>query len=219
MPNSISHLTPALYLKIKFPKWIDVTAICIGAIAPDLTLFFYGLRNISHSLLGQVYWTIPMTFIINFFFIKYIASFMSKIANKNGFIPRILKYYGVDDWNLLKGRKLNKKSILITLYSALIGGLTHLLLDLPSHPYVELFFPWGVFRNFEFLWIPVIDLSIISIETWRFDSFIIVSDIVWVVEDIIFFIISLKLFRHIKKNKLLKHWSDLNIELEGQLTN
>lgn len=141
MPNSISHQAPVLYLKRKFPKWIDGTSACIGAMVPDFTFFFFDLRKISHSLLGQLYWTLPITFILTIIFSKYLAPFLSKIAQKEGIIPRVMKYFGIDDWHLLASKKFNRKLIIVILYSSLIGGLTHLLLDLPSHRAIELFYP------------------------------------------------------------------------------
>jgi hypothetical protein len=185
MPNPlISHQAPALYLKMKFPKWIDGVAICIGAFVPDLTVTIE-LRHITHSLLGQIYWTIPITIILSIIFRRYVASILSNIAKKNGFIPKILQYFGVDDWEKVKNRKFDKKFFLIALYSALIGGLTHLLLDFPSHPFIELFYPWGIYPLYEIVWI---------------------SGVVWTVEDIIFFMTSLYLLRTIKKKELIYTW-------------
>jgi hypothetical protein len=113
MPNSISHQAPALYLKMKFPKCIDGPSVCIGAIVPDLTLLFTDLRKISHSLLGQVLWTLPITFILTLIFSKYLASFVSKIARKSGFIPRVMKYFGIDNWSMLANKKFDRRIILL----------------------------------------------------------------------------------------------------------
>ena len=210
MPNSISHQAPALYLKMKFPKWIDGPSICIGAIVPDLTLWFSDLRKISHSLLGQVIWTLPITLILTFIFSKYLASLLSKIAQKKGFIPKVMNYFGMDNWSILANKKYDRKVILVIIYSSIIGGLTHLLLDLPSHRAIELFYPWAYLRNLDFLWIPLADLGTISILNWHYHVIFMVSDVIWIVEDLIFFIISLYLFRIIKKKELLKKWESLN---------
>lgn len=211
MPNSISHQAPALYLKMKFPKLIDAPAICIGAIVPDLTLLFFDLRLISHSLLGQLYWTVPITFILTILFTKYFAPFISKIAQKHGFVPKVMTYFGFDEWHIFASKKFNRRVILCVLYSSVIGGLTHILLDLPSHRAIELFYPWAVFRNLDFLWIPLADWGTISIFNWEYHVIVMVSDIVWVIEDIIFFSLSLYLFRLIKRKGLLKEWESIRI--------
>ena len=178
MPNPIiSHQAPALYLKMKFPMRIDGVAICIGTIVPDLVLS-NELRHVSHSLLGQIYWTVPLTVVLSMLFCRYIASILSNIAKKEGFIPKLLEYFGVDEWGVVKSKKIDKKYFVVAFYSALIGGLTHLLLDFPSHPYIELFYPWAILRLYEFIW---------------------VSGVIWIVEDILLFITSLYLFRTMKK--------------------
>ena len=201
MPNPIiSHQAPAFYLKMKFPKWIDGVAICIGNIVPDLVLT-NELRHMSHSILGQLYWTIPITLILSMIFCRYIASILSNIANKNGFIPKMLRYFGVDEWGIIKSKKFDKKFFIVAFYSALIGGLTHLLLDFPSHPYIELFYPWVILPSFEFLWIPLVNFSNNTV-LWVFSM-------AWIVEDIIFLIASLYLFRTIKNQDLTRIWYTL----------
>ncbi|MHA2289304.1 MAG: DUF4184 family protein [Promethearchaeota archaeon] len=187
MPNPISHHTPALLLKMRFPKLFNASAICIGAMLPDLT-FWLGLRARTHSLLGQVYWTLPLALLFTILFNRYIAGILSNYAGKNGFFPKLLRYFGVDDWGIIKRDKLNIKFFLVASYSAIIGGISHLLLDLPSHPHTMIFYPWVTIRIHEVVWI---------------------SGVVWVVEDIFFFVTTLYLFRMIKKKELIKKWDEV----------
>jgi len=206
MPNPIiSHQAPALYLKMKFPKWIDGSAICIGALVPDM-IFSIELRHVSHSLLGQLFWTVPLTIILSMIFCRYIASILSNIAKKQGFIPKMLRYFGVDEWGIVKSKKFDKKFFIVAFYSALIGGLTHLLLDFPSHPYIELFYPWVILPSFGFLRIPLVDFGFFTTDIWKFDAILTVSGVIWIVEDILLFIASLYLFRTIKKKDLIRSW-------------
>ena len=206
MPSPIiSHQAPTFYLKIKFPKWIDGTAICIGALVPDM-IFSIELRHVSHSLIGQLFWTVPLTIIFSMIFCRYFASILSNIANKEGFIPKILRYFAIDEWRIVKSKKCDKKFFLVSFYSAFIGGLTHLLLDFPSHPYIELFYPWVILPSFQFLQIPLVDLGVFTIGIWKFDAVITVSIVIWIVEDILLFISSLYLLRTIKKKDLLRSW-------------
>jgi len=190
MPNPIiSHQAPALYLKMKVPKSIDGVAICIGALVPDLALTIE-MRHVTHSLLGQIYWTVPIALILSILFRRYIASILSNIASKKGFVPKILRYFGVVEWRIIKSKKFDKKYFIIAVYSALLGGLSHLLLDFPSHPSIELFYPWGIFPLYELVW---------------------VSGVVWTVENVICFLISLYLLRTIKKKELIKVWYNLKL--------
>ena len=185
MPNPIiSHQAPVLYLKMKFPKWIDGVTICIGAFVPDLTLTIE-IRHATHSLIGQLYWTVPITILLSMIFRRYLAPILSNISKKKGFIPKLLRYFGVNEWVIVKSKKFDKKFFFVAFYSALIGGLTHLLLDFPSHPYIELFYPLGIFPLYEFLWI---------------------SGVIRIVEDIILLITSLYLLRTIKKKDLIRNW-------------
>ncbi len=189
MPNPIiSHQAPGLLLKMKFPKHIDVVAICIGAFVPDLT-FYIGFRAITHSLLGQIYWTVPLTLCFTMIFKRYIAGFMSNFAKKKGFIPKVLQYFAVDDWEILGGKKFDMNFFLVASCSALIGGITHVLLDLPSHPYTVMFYPWIKIRIYEEVWI---------------------SGVVWAIEDVFFFITTLYLLRMIKKKDLIRFWDAQN---------
>ncbi|MFX0140931.1 MAG: DUF4184 family protein, partial [Candidatus Hodarchaeota archaeon] len=69
MPSGfISHQAPGLALKIKYPKMFDGTALCLSTIIPDINVIFepflpFPFRNITHSLLGLVLLTIPLTII------------------------------------------------------------------------------------------------------------------------------------------------------------
>jgi hypothetical protein len=211
MPNAIiSHQAPALFIKIKFPNRIDGTAICIGALVPDLCvipelLFPIYLRDISHSLLGLLIWTAPLTFLLTMLFCRYIGPFISNFAKKNRFLSKPLQFFGVDNWDILKKKVFNRHFFIVAFYSALIGGLTHLILDLPSHGYVELFYP-HILRVPDILWISLIDLGTISIGVWQFNAVIRVYSIIWFIEDFILLIISLYLLRIIKKRDLIRSW-------------
>jgi hypothetical protein len=97
----------------------------------------------------------------------------------------------------LKKKKIDKRFFLVSFYSALIGGLTHLLLDLPAHQNIELFFPL-VLQSPKFLL-----YTIISFGTERNLT---VYDFIWIIETIVFFIIALYYLRKIKKQDLINKW-------------
>ncbi|MEJ2279588.1 MAG: DUF4184 family protein, partial [Candidatus Lokiarchaeota archaeon] len=137
-------------------KKINGTAICLSTIIPDLDLFFsmffnFPMRDITHSILGIFIWTLPLTIIFSMLFSRHIGPFLAKIVKKDFFFSKPLRYFGVDGWDKLKFKKFNKMYFIIVSYSAIIGGTTHLLLDLPSHEYIELFFPLIILKNFDFL--------------------------------------------------------------------
>jgi membrane-bound metal-dependent hydrolase YbcI (DUF457 family) len=216
MPNPIiSHQAPALLIKIKFPNRIDGTAICIGALVPDLYLFSsyifqLEIRRLTHSLLGLFLWTVPLTILLTMLFCRYIGPIISNFAKKEIILTKPLRFFGVDNWNIFKKKVFNKQFFIVAFYSALIGGLTHLLFDLPAHQSVTLFYPW-IFPVPNFLLTKVIDFGTISIGIWQYDVSYKIYNIIWHIESVILFFISLYLLRFIKKHELISSW-DKNIE-------
>ena len=98
MPSSVlSHQAPGLILKIKYPKKFDGTALCISTFVPDISVvidpfFSFNLRGITHSLLGLVLFTIPITMLLTILFCIYIAPFIAALAKKTGSLYKPLKY-------------------------------------------------------------------------------------------------------------------------------
>ena len=201
MPNSLSHQAPGLLIKMKYPKRIDGTAICLSAFVPDLNVFFepfmpFSFRHVTHSLLGLLIWGAPITILLTIIFSKYIGPRISEIAKKEGKLYRLMVYFGLDELHHLKRKQFNKRFYFVAFYSALIGGFTHILLDLPAHRYNELFFPWALFL------IP----EILRVTVFEFNRIIPLYELIWFIEDYILIGISLVLLRKIKKRGLIERW-------------
>jgi hypothetical protein len=211
MPSGvISHQAPGLFLKIKYPKKFDGTALCISTLVPDLNVIFdpflpFQFRDFTHSLLGLLIYTIPFTLILTFIFCRYIGPFVANLAKKDNKVYKPLKYFGLDDWDSLSKKKYKRKYFIVASYSALIGGLTHLLLDLPSHKYIELFFPI-ILQNPDILLYSIVDFGAINIGPFQIDRNLTVYQLIWTIETIVFFIIALYLLRYIKKRNLISKW-------------
>jgi len=202
MPNPIvSHQVPGLFLKMKYPKWIDGTAIYLSAFVPDLDFLFnpfmpFPFRHVTHSLLGLLMWIAPITIILTVLFSRYIGPRISEMVKKERNLYRVAKYFGLDELHHLRKKKFDRRFYFVAFYSALVGGLTHLILDLPAHRYNELFFPWAIFLIPDILLVPVFELHRI----------IPLYEILWYVEDVILIGISLFLLRKIKKESLIEKW-------------
>ncbi len=203
MPSAIfSHQAPVLILKIKYPDKFDGTALCISTFAPDLTALIdpflpFTLRGISHSFLGLLYYTLPLTLLLVVLFRRKILPYLSQIAKKDGKLSKPLNYLGIDDWDNLKNKKYDRKSLIIIIYSAIVGGFTHLLLDLPSHEYIEFFFPWAIFLS------P--DLFLYSI--WQGQNYnFTIYELIWIIESLITLVFAIYSLRYIKKNNLISKW-------------
>ena len=211
MPSGlVSHQAPGLILKIKFPSKFDGTALCLSTLVPDLNVLVdpflpFSFRDFTHSLLGLFIYTIPLTILLTILFCKNIGPFLANIAKRDNLIYKPLKYFGVDEWDNLQKKKYNKRYFIVAYYSALIGGLTHLLLDLPSHKYVELFFPI-IFLNPDFFLYSIVDFGPITIGSMQIERNLTVYQLIWTIETIIFFILALYLLRYIKKRNLISKW-------------
>ena len=211
MPSSLlSHQAPGLILKIKYPKKFDGTAICISTFVPDICVvidpfFSFNFRGITHSLLGLVLFNIPITMLLTILFCKYIAPFIATLANKTGSLYKPLRYFGLDEWDYLKKKEFNKKFYFIASYSALLGGLTHLLLDLPAHATIELFFP-VILQSPDFLLHSIVDFGTINIGQMQIERNLTVYQLLWIIETLITLILSLYLLRYIKMHKLISKW-------------
>ncbi|MFX1363948.1 MAG: DUF4184 family protein [Promethearchaeota archaeon] len=176
MPLTIlSHQAPALALKTKFPKRFDGTALCFGTFIPDLNFifdFFFPINfyAFTHSLIGQLLWTALLTILATFIFSRYLGPLLAKILSNKSKIFEPFRYFGIDQWKFLKYKQFNKNSLIIICYSALIGGIFHILLDWPAHNNVYILYPWVCGRNFKFLTYSIVNYGIITIGPINFNA-------------------------------------------------
>lgn len=125
MPFTLAH--PSVVLPFK-NKYFNLSALILGSMAPDFIYFilFSPSSNLGHTVNGFILLNLPMCFLINFLFFKYIKntviySMPSVIYNKYAYIT---KYEN----------NLNCKLDYIKfVYSALVGMLTHILWDAFTH--------------------------------------------------------------------------------------
>jgi len=211
MPSSIfSHQAPGLILKVKYPNKFDGTALCISTLVPDVNIIFdpflpFTFRNITHSLLGLVLITLPLTLILTMIFCTYIGPFYANLAKRNGIFAKPLKYFGIDQWDNLKKKKYNRKFFIVASYSALIGGLTHILLDLPAHESMEIFFPI-IMQSPDILLYSIKDFGTINIGNTQIEADLTVYQLIWFIETLITAVIAVYLLRYIKKHNLINIW-------------
>ncbi len=212
MPSAVfSHQAPGLILKIKYPNKFDGTAFCITTFIPDLNVIFefflpFKFREITHSLLGLLIFTVPLTVILTIIFCRYISPICANLAKKNGIIYKPLKYFGIDEWDNLKKKKYNTRYFVVAFYSAFIGELTHLSLDLPSHENIEMFFPWVILQSPDILLYSIIDFGTIYIGQWQIDAYLTVYQLIWNIETVITLVLAVYLLRYIKKRNLISKW-------------
>ncbi|MCP4179510.1 MAG: DUF4184 family protein [bacterium] len=128
MPFTFAHPAVVLPLCNKGNKYVDKTALIIGAMAPDFEYFihFRPYQVYGHTILGQFYFNLPLVLAISFIY-HYLL--------KESFIRNLPKPYNRYYLYMLN-RKWKIKSIrhlLVFIYSALLGMFTHLFWDAFTH--------------------------------------------------------------------------------------
>jgi len=142
---------------------------------------------------------------ISMLFSRNIGPYIAKIAKKESRIYKPLKFYGLDEWYHFRTKNFNKKYFVAASYSGFIGGLTHLLLDLPAHEYIQIFFPL-VFQSPDFLLYSIKDFGTFYIGSIEIHADLTVYQLIWFIETLTMFVLSLYLLRYIKKHDLISKW-------------
>lgn len=128
MPFTFAHPAVVLPFGIKQTKYIDFTTLVIGTMAPDFEYFIYfkPMQIVGHTFMGQIYFNLPIIFIIAFIF-HYIL--------KEPLIVNLPKPYCDRYYYLVKnGWKINSLfKLIVVYYSALLGAFTHLVWDSFTH--------------------------------------------------------------------------------------
>lgn len=119
-----AHQGLILGAKLRWPDRIDGTALCIGAAAPDLAYPLGTWLNAqSHTLLGLVVWSVPVTVVLAAV-VRWRAA-DGVFANTPGLGPLRLRSYRV-----LGHRRPGR---IVTVASAAVGAGSHVLVDGFTH--------------------------------------------------------------------------------------
>ncbi len=209
MPSSfLSHQAPVLQLKMKWPKRFDGTSLCVGSFAPDyewlLSLFNVGVPERTFHTLGELVYIFPVSLALVVLLDKLLLPAISYLARNNrlGLVSKCLSFFGVDEWHVLKTKKMDARWLVKASYSFFVGVLTHFLLDLPSHSaitYLEPFYsaempPWFLYEYGK-MSPPIFGFT----EVTNYN-------LIWLAFTIIFGVIALYQLRYIKKHKLIAKW-------------
>lgn len=124
MPLTFSH--PALILPLARLKsnYISMTGLVVGSMAPDFEYFFRmeAYSSISHSLLGILYFDLPITILLSIVFHLIIKGPL--IANLPGYFRN--RSYPLVNYSFLNYLKNNKIAFIV---SAIIGSSSHIFWD------------------------------------------------------------------------------------------
>lgn len=139
MPFTAFHPVPVWLLWMKFPRRFDFVALTVGAIIPDLfePLFLFGLadsnwtlqRDWTHSLLGA-------------FTLDAVLALAGTVLVARPILSWADRRWPSGLWSRFAGHEFRTpKSWPVTLLSVWIGSLSHVVVDLPFHATLRLFFP------------------------------------------------------------------------------
>jgi len=129
MPFTFSHpsiLLPFLYLP---RKWISVTGLVVGSMAPDFE-YFLRMRmksEYSHTLAGMFWFDLPVAILVAFVFHLIIRNPL--IDHLPRFLSERFAVYKQVDWV-----RYVRENWLVVIISFLIGIGSHLLWDSFTHP-------------------------------------------------------------------------------------
>jgi hypothetical protein len=123
----LSHQAPVLPLKRWRPRSFSGLALCLGTIAPDLE-FILRMDNdwvISHTLAGQVYFTIPLVLVLHLLLSRLALPF---------WLPRLPlgPPLHLEELQALDSPRDFGAWTRVAV-SGFIGGVTHVLLDAVTH--------------------------------------------------------------------------------------
>ena len=109
---------------------------------PDLDLLLPGNR--SFHALQSLFILLPITYIGVILFNTLLAPHLAAIAQRphQGKIGQMLNYCGVETWNVLASKRFTAQWFARATYSAVIGILSHFLLDLPTHDWCSYLRPF-----------------------------------------------------------------------------
>jgi hypothetical protein len=128
MPFTISHAIAVFPFRRISDKYLSMTGLIAGSMAPDFEFFLrvtlYG--NVSHTWLGFFIFDFPVAVAIAVLFQWVIK--VQLIDNMPLMLKRRLIKYRDIDW-----LKYFKKHFIVVLFSALIGILTHFVWDNLTH--------------------------------------------------------------------------------------
>lgn len=118
MPLTVPTHPAIVWLKVWRPRWFDGVALAVGSMAPDLAYALDGsglpVWKMSHGLRSFVLWCLPLTLVLTWL----IRRAAPVVASH---LPPVLRDYAV------LGR--TSHPLRVTCWSALLGAVSHLLLD------------------------------------------------------------------------------------------
>ena len=156
-------ITP-LHLPIVWPLWMKArdkfhfVCLSFGAAVPDLEVLWMApfvsdpghARGLLHSFYGALTVDVVITLIVAYLFVPPLGRWLRKKARNGG-----------ENWHIFAGKDITKAPIspAWAILSALIGTVSHVTLDLFTHKFNPIFYPYHLDKDINWLLFPD-DLSL-----------------------------------------------------------
>ncbi|BBH20785.1 hypothetical protein Back11_21300 [Paenibacillus baekrokdamisoli] len=139
MPFTFSHPLYSVPLYRAAPKWLSITGLLLGSMAPDLEYFvaMESYRTIGHSLVGFLIMGLPLCIALAIAFHLVVKPVLPKFMPSAGGLEQYVTSMTSTRWEIRSVR-----AWIVLLVSLFIGFLTHLFMDSWTHRYggfVEVF--------------------------------------------------------------------------------
>jgi len=189
-----SHQALEFSLFYRVRDKINPIAIFMGSVLPDFEVLLnnLGLSNnthIFHSLIGLLILIIPfglvLTLVSHFLIVEFNNYLQSRQLNgKIEILSKIVNYYF--DNKL----QITNKYLITATISIFIGGLSHFVLDLPSHEFSYIFLPFFTIQLPEPFLILLYDVGTLRLPFTSKDMNIYVHVVIWFIETLLLGLIS-----------------------------
>jgi hypothetical protein len=128
VPFTFSHPAAVLPLGVLPKRWVSMTALVAGSVAPDFEYFFRlkAITHYSHTWKGIFWFDLPLSIALAFIFHLIVKK--SLIRSLPGFLSSRLVAFESFDW-----ADYFKKNIPVIIISVIIGAASHLLWDGFTH--------------------------------------------------------------------------------------
>jgi Domain of unknown function (DUF4184) len=128
MPFTFSHPAAVLPLGYLPKRWVSMTGLIIGSMAPDFEYFFrlIDYSAYSHTWAGLFWFDLPLTLMLAFIYHQVVRDRL--IDNLPAFLGRRLFLFKSFNWPAYF-----RKNFLIVIVSIIVGVATHILWDKFTH--------------------------------------------------------------------------------------
>jgi len=139
VPPTPLHAAIPLLPYVRWPRAFSFWALTIGAMVNDLEVVplwilvgdIYQSRGLMHSVLGVLTLNAVITAVATLYFVPPAMRWFDRRWRE----PRVFRFAGQD-------LHRDPRDLPTVYASAALGGLTHILVDIPTHAYNPVWWPW-----------------------------------------------------------------------------